>query len=83
MDSIEILIYNETTKPPDITFVELISPFNGQMIDNTSVTFFWQPVNLSKLEAESMMYDIYLYKYGEPQELIIEKYVGTNISFLW
>jgi hypothetical protein len=80
MDSIKIIVYDENNPPPDITFIRLVSPFYGQVVQNSTVTLFWEPQNLTELESESMLYDIYLYREGEPQELIVEKYVGTNIT---
>jgi parallel beta-helix repeat protein len=80
IDSIEIIVYDKDNPPPDITFIRLISPFYGQVVQNSTVTLFWEPENLTRIETESMLFDIYLYKEGEPQELIVEKYVGTNIT---
>ncbi len=79
-DTIIIKIYDILNPPPDITSIELDAPFLEQILDYTDVTFYWHPLGLTELEAESVLYDIYLYKDGEPKQKLIEKYVGTNIT---
>ena len=79
-DSIIVKIYDPNNSPPDITWIKLIYPFDGQILDRTDVTLYWEPINLTPLEAESVLYDIYIYKRGEPKQIFVEKYVGTNIT---
>ncbi len=78
-DTRYIWIFDEAKPPKDIVIIELITPEPG-VLKSPTIKFSWRVLNLGEAEAENVLYDIYLYREGEPEDMLLSNYVGTNIT---
>ncbi len=79
-DYIDIFIFDKESAPKNITRVKLLTPWNGQVFNVTTVTLSWSIVDFDVQEHEGVLFDVYFYIKGGPQQVIISKYIGTNLT---